>query len=300
MALVYPAGPVGLDAGSELRMDMAGAEANLCIGLSRLGHRAMFISRVGDDPFGARIRAQLILEKVEVHGLITDAEAPTGVFFRENLADGQRRVYYYRSGSAASHLGPEDVRQEWFAGVKIVHLTGITPALSKSCAEACRKAIRLAKDVGALVSFDPNYRPRLWDEETARKSLLPFIEQADLLLMGHEDARAILCAEGSEDCLLAAAAIGPQVVVLKQAERGALAWMGGKIIHVPAYPVERVLDPVGAGDGFDAGFLAGWLRGFTMEESLRLGARVGAAAVGVFGDYHGYPHAEEIWPVGRE
>ncbi|HEX9372484.1 MAG TPA: sugar kinase [Roseiflexaceae bacterium] len=290
MAVLYPIEPVALDDARMLAIDIAGAEANMSIALSRLGHGARFISRVGDDPFGRRIRATLDREGVDTRFLIADPRAPTGVFFREWLPDGARRVYYYRAGSAASLLVPEDLQPVAFAGARIVHLTGITPALSPGCAAAVDRAIALAHQVDALVAFDPNYRPRLWDVPAARAALLPLMRRADLLLMGHEDAQALLGDGDDEALLLRGAALGAQVVVLKRAERGALALAGGQIVAQPAHPVAQVVDPVGAGDGFDAGFLAGWLRGDDLGAALRLGARVGASAVAALGDYGGYPH----------
>jgi 2-dehydro-3-deoxygluconokinase len=289
MAVLYPREPVTLDDAAILALDIGGAEANLSIGLSRLGHTARFISRVGDDPFGQRMRATLEREGVDTSHLTTDTAAQTGVFFREWLPDGARRVYYYRAGSAASRLAPEDLRPEAFTGARIVHLTGITPALSPSCAAAVATAIELAQAAGALVSFDPNYRPRLWDTAAARAALRPIMEQADILLMGHEDAQALLDIADDEAILERGAALGARVVVLKRAERGALALAEGRRYAALARPVTQVVDPVGAGDGFDAGFLAGWLRGYSIEQSLELGARVGAAAVATLGDYAGYP-----------
>jgi 2-dehydro-3-deoxygluconokinase len=291
MALVFPTQAVGLADSQALRLDIAGAESNLCIALSRLGHRASFISRVGDDPFGRRIRAVLEAEGVDTRALQTDPTAPTGVFFREHLPDGQRRVYYYRRASAASCLAPDDLPPELFAGARVVHLSGITPALSSSCAAACGRAVELARQAGAAVSFDPNYRAPLWSGAEARAAILPLMAQADILLLGHEDAAAVLGTRGEEAALQAAVDLGPRWVVLKRGARGALAYADGRRVEMPAYPVERVIDPVGAGDGFDAGFLAGWLRGDDLEDCLRLGARVGAAAVGVMGDYAGYPRA---------
>ncbi len=289
MALVYPARPVGLVEGDALRLDIAGAESNLCIGLCRLGHTARFISRVGQDPFGQLIRRILDEEGVDTSSLVEDPVAPTGVFFREHLPDGRRRVYYYRRGSAASRLSPADLSSAQFSGARVVHLTGITPALSSSCAAACGRALELARSVGARVSFDPNFRPALWGESEARQALLPFIEQADIVLVGHEDAEALFGVREESEILETVAALGPEIVVLKLAERGAVAQAGGQRVSAPAYPAGEVVDPVGAGDGFDAGFLAGWLRGWSIEDSLELGARVGAAAVSVMGDYAGYP-----------
>jgi 2-dehydro-3-deoxygluconokinase len=221
--------------------------------------------------------------------LIVDPEAPSGLFFREHLPDGRRRVYYYRKGSAASRLCPEDLNPEWFAGVRIIHLTGITPALSESCAAACRCAIQLARQAGALVSFDPNFRPKLWSKEAARAALIPLMRQADFLLMGHEDAEALFGETDVDRALQAGAGLGARWVVLKRAEDGASLLADGKRLDVPACVVERVVDPVGAGDGFNAGFLTGWLQGWDMARAMGLGARVGAAAVSVSGDYAGYP-----------
>src|SRR5262249_37186937 len=152
MAVLYPREPVTLDDAAVLALDIGGAEANLSIGLARLGHSARFISRGGGGPFGRRPRGALGGGGGGAAELTSDPAAPTGVFFREWLPDGARRVYYYRAGSAASRLSPEDLHPEAFRGARIVHLTGITPALSASCAAATARAIDLAREVGALVS----------------------------------------------------------------------------------------------------------------------------------------------------
>lgn len=289
MALLCPEEPVTLEQAKTFSLDIAGAESNVAIGLSRLGHSVQFISRVGDDPFGRRIRATLDAEGVDTSCLLIDQVAPTGVFFREWLADGVRRVFYYRNGSAASHLVPEDAQPESFTGARILHVTGITPALSESCAATVKHAIELAHAAGCLVSLDPNYRAKLWDAPIARKTLLPLMAHADVLLLGHEDASALFETDDDERILEQGARFGAQVVVLKRAERGACAWTQTTRGEVPAEVVAAAIDPVGAGDGFDAGFLAGWLRGDSLDTALRLGAYIGAQAVATRGDYAGYP-----------
>ena len=290
MFLLQPDAPVSLDQAQRLSSDIAGAESNLTIGLSRLGHRVCFISRVGDDPFGRRVCATLAVEGVDIFNVRIDPEAPTAIYFKEWLPDGARRVFYYRRASAASRLSPDDLRPELFHGVKIVHLTGITPALSTSCAAAVQRAVELAHEAGALVSFDPNYRPQLWNTiDEARTALLPLCAQADMLLMSHEDAQALFALTDTSSILEYTRAFSASVVVLRLGEQGAIARVGENRIEVPAELVEKVIDPVGAGDGFNAGFLSGWLREESIETALRLGARVGAAAVAHASDYAGYP-----------
>lgn len=291
MALLYPQEPIPLEQAATLTLDIAGAEANLAIGLSRLGHCVRFVSRVGNDPFGRRIRSVLEAEGVDTSALLIDPTASTGVYFREWLPDGMRRVFYYRSGSAASRLGPADFSSAALAGARILHLTGITPALSSSCATLVARAIDLAHAAGVQVSFDPNYRAQLWDRSTAQQALLPLLARSDIVLMGHEDAQALFGPEEDEQILQRTAELGVGVVVLKRAEHGACALAKGGPVTIAAEAAERVVDPVGAGDGFDAGFLSGWLRGYSLERALRLGAYVGAASVAQVGDYLGYPRA---------
>ena len=158
MAVIYPRTAIGLERATGVLLNIAGSEANTAIGLARLGIGARFISRVGEDPFGRRIREVLTGEHVDTRYLTADPTAPTGVFFREWLKDGARRVYYYRAGSAASRLGPEDLRSEAFAGAKIVHLSGITPALSGACAAAVRRAIDLIGSVRRYGGEPPRRR----------------------------------------------------------------------------------------------------------------------------------------------
>ncbi len=299
MGVCFPSEPVTLDRAASLTIDVAGTEANTAIGLTRLGHPTRFIGRVGNDPFGRRIRATLDAELVDTTWLIVDRSAPTGVFFREWLPDGSRRVYYYRSGSAASHVTTDDIGTEGIRGARIVHLSGITPALSDTCAAAVGRAIALARAEGLIVTFDPNYRAPLWDPETARRKLLPLMREVDILLMSHEDAATILGANDVKTALESGAALGPATVVLKQAGAGASALTEGVRVDVPGVRLEEAIDPVGAGDGFNSGFLAGWLRGYDTRASLELGAAVGAAAASTLGDYAGYPRQPNAGTVGQ-
>ena len=289
MGVLYPPEPVTIDDSALLKWDIGGAEANCAIALARLGVSVRFHSRVGNDPFGREITAVLAGEGVDTSAVQIDATRPTGVFFREWLADGARRVFYYRSGSAAANMGPEDLRAEQFVGIKALHLTGITPALSERAAATCTRAIELAKAAGVMVTFDPNFRPRLWSAEAARIAMTPLAAASDIILMGHEDAAALFGEGDDEHYLTSAQQLGIKTIVLKRAERGALAIHDGERFEAAVVKAERVVDPVGAGDGFDGGFIAARLRGKSIPEALHIGAIVGAGSVAHLGDYAGYP-----------
>lgn len=283
LVVLLPTSPVGLDEAAGLAVTVGGAELNTALLLAALGHSVAYVARVGDDPFGQRVVAALAGAGVDVTRVRVDPSAPTGLYLREWLPDGLRRVHYYRSGSAASRLSESDVEDDLFAGARVLLLSGITPALSPSCAAAVRRAIGLARSAGVLVALDLNYRPRLWCAAAARRTLLPLLAGVDLLLMSREDSAAILEAD-DEPALRAVTALGPAVVVLKAAADGAMALVDGAVVRVPAAAVEEVVDPVGAGDAFNAGFLSTWLRGGSVAEALRAGNERGAAAVAGVGD----------------
>lgn len=276
------------------RKHVAGSEANVAIGLARLGHQAGWISRLGDDEFGVFIRNFLRGEGVDVSHVILDPLHPTGIAFKERRELGARRVLYYRRNSAASHLTPDDLKPSYFDGIRFFQVSGINSALSSSCHDTVLAAIDLAHQAGALVSFDPNVRLRLWDAETCRRTLRSLIRHCDIVLPGSDEAELLT---GESDPLIAARALralGPRLVIVKLGAQGAMALDDDGLVQAPALKLERIVDPVGAGDGFAAGFLSGQLRGWTIAESLRLGNVVGASAMSVSGDVEGLPTWEEV------
>lgn len=293
MVLFAPLEPGPLRYARRFEMRFGGAESNFAVGIVRLGFSAGWISRLGDDEFGRYIFTQLRGEGVDVSRVRFDPEAPTGVFFKELGRPGGTRVYYYRRQSAASRLSPGDLDAEYFAGARWLHLTGITPALSDSCRAAVEAALGLARRFGLTVSFDPNLRLKLWPLATARRVLVPLLQQADVVLGGHEELCLLLeepAPEAAAEVLLAA---GVKVVAVKLGAEGALVVTADFRERVPAFPVAEVVDPVGAGDAFDAGFVAGQLLGRTLAESARLGNACGALMVSVRGDYEALPTLAE-------
>lgn len=292
MALLIAEGGKGLEYTSSLTPSFGGAETNVAIGLSRLGHSAGWCGRLGDDPFGHRIYKMVRGEGVDMSRASFTEEAPTGLMIRENVA-GRSSVYYYRKLSAASKMTPEHLNEEYIAGAKILHITGITPALSASCAETAAAAMDMAKRHGVKVSFDPNLRLKLWSVEEARKVLLPLAEKADYFLPGLDELKLLYETESMKEIISRLGELSA-VSIIKGGDDETYILENGKLTAIPYYKVEHVIDTVGAGDGFCAGFLAGLLKEYTLEEAVRLGNLIGSQVIQAIGDWEGLPSAAEI------
>jgi 2-dehydro-3-deoxygluconokinase len=272
----------------------AGTESNFAIGLARLGHRVGWFSRVGDDEFGQYIVNTVRGEGVDTSRVIVDAEAPTGVVFKEKRELGPRKIVYYRRGSAASRLTPSDLDGDYIASARYLHLTGITPALSETARATVFAAAELARARGVPVSFDPNLRLRLWTREQARETMRTLLPLCDLVLPGLDEAELLVGEPDPERAADAIRALGPSTVVVKLGPEGALAVAPEGRVRAPGVRLERIVDPVGAGDGFAAGFVSGRLRGLDLLESLKIANTVGAFATTVVGDVEGLPTWREV------
>ncbi|WP_088105780.1 sugar kinase [Halalkalibacter urbisdiaboli] len=271
-----------------------GAESNFSIGLSRLGHQAGWISAIGDDELGKGMLAFIRGEGVDVSEVKVDPTAPTGLFFKEIRSASDVRIQYYRKGSAASQLTKEDLNEAYLAKAKYLHISGITPALSENCEEMIFEAIRIAKRNNLKIVFDPNLRKKLWSEERAREVLLRIAKQADIILPGISEGEFIL---GETDPAVLGEKflqLGASTVILKVGAEGAYYFTSEKSELIPGFYVEKVVDPVGAGDGFAAGFMSGVLDGLPLAEAVRRGNAVGAIVTTVNGDVEGLPERNEI------
>ncbi len=289
MALLLPPVPGRLRHQPYLELRTGGAEANTAVALARLGFSVGFVTQLGQDELGELVLARLRAEGVQVFA--RRVEAPTGLYLRERLPGGRHRVHYYRQGSAASLITPEALDPSCWQGVKVFHLSGVTPALSPGARAFALWAMREAKARGVRVSLDVNYRRKLWTAREAQAFMEEALPLVDILFLSEEDA--VLWPEEASDHLALLAAKGPKEVVLKRGRKGAKAWVGGSLLEAPAFCVPEV-DPVGAGDAFNAGYLAGLLWGRSPEERLRLGNALGASAVTVLGDYEGALSKEEL------
>jgi 2-dehydro-3-deoxygluconokinase len=280
----------------------AGAEANVAVGLARLGRQVAFIGRVGDDGLGTRIVRALRGEGVDVTGLAVDRSGPTGLMIRERRGLGPAEVHYARTGSAGSRLDAGDVlvaeARGAFESARWLHLTGITPALSSSCRAAVATALEVGRAAGLTVSLDLNLRRRLWPESEAAQVLGELAALVDVLIGDLDEASVVTGSAPDappETLARALLELGPSMVILKLGGSGALGLeAGGSPVSVPALPVPLVIDPVGAGDAFCAGFIDARLGGLDLAESLVRANACGAAAVAAVGDQTGLPTAAEL------
>ncbi|TDL34271.1 sugar kinase [Jeotgalibacillus sp. S-D1] len=279
---------------------IGGAESNVAIALTRLGHNAGWISKLGQDEFGLFVRNFIRGEGVDTAQVTFDDQHQTAVFFKELNANADPEIYYYRKHSAASMMTPADLNEDYIKQAKFLHLTGITPALSQSCRETLFRSIEIAREGNQTIVFDPNVRLKLWSKKEAAETLRKISYQSDIVLPGIEEGELMTGETRPEAIAQHLLDKGVQVVVVKLGENGAYYATQNESKLVAGYEVKSIVDTVGAGDGFAAGFLSGLLRGWNYEKSVQLGNRVGAFALTVSGDAEGYPYWDQINPDNEQ
>lgn len=280
--------------GAPLRFSFAGAETTLCIGLARLGHRARWLGALGDDAFGRTIAQTLRGEGVDIGAVQTSSAAPTGTMFKLRRVFGEPGVAYYRAGSAFSQLENGSFAPEWWREAKVLYLTGITPALGPACRELWHHAARDAHQNGVKVWLDPNFRAKLWSRDEARATLNGILPCVDCVLPGLGEGE-LLTGRTEPDAIAAELlARGARSVVLKVGAGGAWWCDAHSQTHAPPFAIERVVDPIGAGDGFAAGLLSGVLDGLERADCLRRAHAVGALVCGAEGDWEALPRRDEL------
>ncbi|RKR13755.1 sugar kinase [Arthrobacter oryzae] len=287
MAVVTPAKPQPLSEAEECLLGFGGAESNVAAHLAEFGYRAGWASRLGLDPFGERIQAGLAARGVDVRLVTRDSTAPTGVYFKDPDLGHGARTLYYRSGSAASAMAPEDAGTWSLEQTGWIHTSGINAALSDSCSALTEHLLDRAEPTGYKVSFDVNYRPALWSVDAAGPRLRELAGRATVVLVGLDEAETLWgCTTAEEVSILLP---GPRYLVIKDSATEAVEFVRERtgeqsICRVPAHRVD-VIEPVGAGDAFAAGYLAGLLRGDKPADRLALGHSFAAWTLGTRADY---------------
>lgn len=271
---------------------IAGAELNVAIGLARLGLKVGYVSRVGDDSFGRYTCQQLEKEGVDDRRVTVDKRYPTGFQLKNRVDDGSDpRVEYFRKGSAASHLSVEDFDRDYFGAARHLHLSGVSAAISDSSLALSTLAAQEMKRMGKTISFDPNLRPVLWSSEQEMvKQLNLLAGYADWVLPGVSEGKILTGHDQPESIADFYLDKGVKAVIVKTGCDGA--WFktaDGEKGDVKALPVEKVVDTVGAGDGFAVGVISALLEGKSLTDAIRRGNRIGALAIQVIGDSEGLP-----------
>jgi 2-dehydro-3-deoxygluconokinase len=294
--VAQPAGP--LHEASQFSAHVVGAESNVAVGVARLGHRASFAGRVGDDAFGSMIVRRLRAEGVATEHLVRDSEAPTGLLFRNLREFPPPEVIYRREGSAGSRLAPDDVRSalEGLAPGTIVHVSGVTPALSGTCRAAVLVLAETARARELRLFVDVNYRTQLWSMDTAAPVLRDVVASASIVTASRHEAALLTGKDNPADAAAALIGLGPSIVVIRDDALGAVARTSSHRapIVVPSQTARRPVDAVGAGDAFNAGLVASLLEDRSLPDALANAHLCGAAVVGVIGDIEGLPTRREL------
>ena len=275
-----------------------GSEANTAVALARMGMKTAWVSRLTKNPLGRRVAGDIARHGVDISGVLwTDADR-VGLYFVEfNPPPASAAVTYDRADSAFCRTLPRDLPWPLLLDTRVLHLTGNTPALSPNCRRAVLTAREKAREKKVPVSFDVNYRARLWKPAAAVKALLPLINDTALLVMTEEDAATLFHLKGAPERVAKGirSSFKCQVAVLTLGARGAVAWDGKKLYAAPGFERIEVIDRVGAGDAFTAGLVYGWLRG-DLAAGLRYGVAASALKMGVRGDQFlgGLPDVERL------
>ncbi|MGF6654959.1 2-dehydro-3-deoxygluconokinase [Paraburkholderia youngii] len=269
----------------------AGAELNVAIGLSRLGLKVGWVSRLGNDSFGQFVRDTLAAENIDASCVEVDPSRPTGMMLKTKSDDGtDPKTEYFRRGSAASALSVSDFVPSYVTSARHLHLTGINPALSTETRALSVHAAREMRAAGKTVSFDPNLRPALWASRTEMvETLNDLASLADIVMPGFGEGTILTGKEMPEDIADFYLNRGAKLVIIKLGERGAYFQSSEGAQIVPAYPVAKVVDTVGAGDGFAVGVMSALLEGRSVSDAVARGNWIGALAIQVIGDSEGLP-----------
>ncbi|WP_066172295.1 aminoimidazole riboside kinase [Bacillus marinisedimentorum] len=279
-----------------------GAPANAAVGAARLGARASFLGKVGDDILGRFLKETLDGYGVDTAAMVLGSEARTGAVFVTLSEDGERDFYFYIDPSADRFLKEEDLNGQLFEEHKLLHIGSIS-MISEPSKSATEKAVELAKRAGMIVSFDPNLRLSLWkDEETARAVIKWMLDKADILKVSEEELEFLTGKQSIEEGLASLSGYEIPFTLVTLGAEGSYLSAGGKLVKVPAMKVEAV-DTTGAGDAYVSGMLykinerGDGVNGLSEEELWEIGRFAsisGGLAASTKGAMTALPTLEEV------
>lgn len=296
MALLIARQPGPLARVREFERASAGAELNVAVGLARLGLRVAYVSRLGDDSLGQHLRAVMAADGIDLRHVRTDTRHPTGLMFKAQAdAGADPDVEYFRRGSAASQMDLGDGAEVAVERARLLHLTGIAPALSDGCRALAFDLATRARAAGRLVSFDPNLRPRLWASQAQMVATLNTLAaHADLVMPGLAEGRILTGHAHPAAIADFYLARGARHVVVKLGADGAYFAGADGSGTVAGLPVADIVDTVGAGDGFAVGVTSALLDGLPLAAAAARGNAIGARVLGFRGDCDGLPDRVQL------
>lgn len=279
---------------TNLTLRIAGAEMTVAIGNQRLGGTSTWMGRVSTDALGDRIIACLRAEAVDVSSVVRDEDHHTALLLRDQRTSDKSRAFYYRMDSPGRHLTVADVDRDAVATARILHITGVTAALSDSAHEAICAAVEVAREAQVPVSLDCNYRAQLWSEADAAAALQALARQCTFVFASHSEL-SLLTSQSDVPTMLRslAAESGASHVVATMGAYGATSIAHGVLHRVEPRTVTQT-DPVGAGDSFVAGYLNAHLRDLAPEMCLDVANACGAITASSVGDFEGSPTRDEL------
>lgn len=285
MLRLSPANHQTLEQAETYEARCAGTESNVAVALARLGLRAAWTSRLVDDPIGRRIANLIRQHGVDVSHLVWVDEGRNGIIFMEiGKRPRPSEVIYDRANSAASQLRPDEIDWGLLDEAKHLHVSGITPALSDSCSECVSAAIERARGAGLTVSFDVNYRRKLWTPQQAAEVLSPMMSEVDVLFLTADDSADLFGIMGEPHSAVRETAqrFGSKWTVMTLGGEGAVGYTDEQTLLEPVHPTDMV-DRIGAGDAFVGGFLYGFFRN-DLAMALKYGLAMAALKMTTPGD----------------
>ncbi len=281
-----------LGSAKSFQVGFGGDSSNFAVAAARSGGCVGYLTRLGADSFGDALIDLWEREGIDHSHVVRDKDAKTGIYFISR-GNGEHSFTYYRADSAASRMQPGFFPDAYIAEAKLLHISGISQAISDSARATTIRAMEVARESGTLISYDTNLRLNLWPLEQARETIHHAASLCDIFLPSHDDVTRLTGLEDPKAIIDFYLELGVRTIVLKIGGEGALLAHEGGIEHVPGFPAEQV-DASGAGDCFCGAFVAKLISGHSMRDSVRYACAAAAISVTGLGAVPSFPRQEAV------